>query len=424
MSIETTAPEGATTPETMKPELEPLAEQTARADSLAVELDTVRAQLAAAQAQLDVLGSELETKLAASAAAVASGRGGACRGPKRAQQALLASGPGPRGRQDRAGQVELLAVPFELATIIPVRLAEGLAWSRGEIDDYAMVAAYAAGPGPRCIYFANLPNKRAWRSVPAQMAALAPGAVHVIFQTVHPVVMRVGQGVRLGAGARRERPGAIRYERGGGPSDTSRVNTCDLPVTVDAWRAYGTIAQKSPAASGVTKLPVVAEKDLLRVPRLQGRLGGVLPLGQVIRDKAVPGGVGGPGDARGARDALHPLEHVAGGFRRQGEPAGQVGLDCDQPAGSGLGDPGGHFEAAGRQVDRFGGKGVGLGRPEPGKVAQGQVTGNAGVLPPGFGQDAPDLGRGVNAWGIRFLRVGWSMPAAGLAWQYPRLMAK
>ena len=142
-------------------------------------------------------------------------------------------------------------MPFELATIIPVRLAEGLAWSRGEIDDYAMVAAYAAGPGPRCIYFANLPNKRAWRSVPAQMAALAPGAVHVIFQTVHPVVMRWAKAfdselVRVVNGRGRfvmSAEGTQRY--------LARY-TCDLPVTVDAWRAYGTIAQKSPAASGVT----------------------------------------------------------------------------------------------------------------------------------------------------------------------------
>ena len=78
---------------------------------------------------------------------------------------------------------------FSFATIIPVEPRAARAWSFGHLGDYALIDTARRSP-PWSIYCADLPNRAAWRTLPPQMRALAPGAVTLIVRTRNPVVMR------------------------------------------------------------------------------------------------------------------------------------------------------------------------------------------------------------------------------------------
>ena len=78
---------------------------------------------------------------------------------------------------------------FSFATVIPVGVSAARAWSFGHIGDYELIDTARRSP-PWAIYFADLPNRAAWRTVPPPMAALAPGASAFICRTSNPVVLR------------------------------------------------------------------------------------------------------------------------------------------------------------------------------------------------------------------------------------------
>ena len=78
---------------------------------------------------------------------------------------------------------------YHFATIIPVDPIAAETWAHGQIGDYDLIETARRDP-PWSIYCANLPCRAAWRTLPPQMRALAPGALTLIVRTQNPVVMR------------------------------------------------------------------------------------------------------------------------------------------------------------------------------------------------------------------------------------------